>query len=186
MESDYRGGRITSRLQLWPDEQLEGFWQVNGRDDNLAGRGEPADLTRLALVILENLGDRRELPALTADEIPDSILELTLQNEEHPGAAAHIGGLLMAVGLGMIRQAGRNAQQRGILEDGGTRFRSGLTELPFRLEIKMEPGGGGEPGHVDEPGARQPQHDRHEEPGHPDAANRQDAGGEAAGDARAP
>lgn len=136
METNYRGGRITSRLQLWPDEQLEGFWQVNGRDDNLAGLGEPADLTRLALVILENLGDRRELPALKTDEIPESMLELMRQNEECPGAAAHTGGLMMAVGLRMTRQARETARQRGILEDGEANFRSDLAELPFRLEIE--------------------------------------------------
>ena len=135
MEEKYPGGRITSRLQLWRDEELEGFWRVSGKDNNLSALAEPADLTRLALTVLENLGDRRELPAMAEQHIPDAIVELSRICGNAPGEQACLGGTLMAVGLRMVLEARETARRQGLLEDGGVSFRRDHTELPFRLEI---------------------------------------------------
>ena len=50
----WEGGRITNRLQLWPDETLEGFWQIHGKDDYVSATGTPEDLLKLAHTILEH------------------------------------------------------------------------------------------------------------------------------------
>ena len=137
MENDFTGGRITNRLELAPHEFMEGFWQINGKDGNVAAMAEPGDITRLALMVLERMGDRREeLPALSWANVPDTVLELTKMYRDDRAQRATMGGILMAAGMEMIRRAREEARGQDILLDGDVKFGGNMTELPFRLEIE--------------------------------------------------
>lgn len=137
MGEEFGGGRISSRIELYPDGNLEGFWRINGKDENLAAMGQPGDISRLALMILEGMGDRRdELPALDWSSIPSEVVELVEMYRNDPGQKATMGGILMAAGIRMLREAREDALKRGMTEDGRVEFGMHLTELPFRLEIQ--------------------------------------------------
>ena len=61
IQAKFEGGRISGRVELWPDEYLsgEGYWTINGRNDTDAAQGNPGDMVRLALTILQNIPDDR-------------------------------------------------------------------------------------------------------------------------------
>lgn len=137
MGTEFTGGRINNRLNLWPHGDMEGFWQIHGKDDYVPAMGQPGDITRFAMMILERMGDHREeLPALKQAEIPEEVTGLAGMYRNDPGQGATMGGILMAAGLGMVREATEEARKTGIHEDGGVKFGMNLTELPFRLEIE--------------------------------------------------
>ena len=56
-EYPWEGDRVTNRLQLWEHEDMPGIWLVCGKENHLCGMGSPADMIRLARLILEHFPD---------------------------------------------------------------------------------------------------------------------------------
>ena len=47
--------RITSRVGIFPHEDMEDWWTISGRDDHVHAQGSTQDMIKLAHWILENL-----------------------------------------------------------------------------------------------------------------------------------
>ena len=114
---DWLGCRVHNRLNLEFDDELRHNWTISGRDENTPGQGEPHELVRLALAILENLpDDQRNGQALDIETIYRNLPEPAAGNLEEVLHLAHrrdtltpdqrrfIAGALLAAGTHMLQE----------------------------------------------------------------------------------
>ena len=120
MSDEWQGCRVSSRLNLWYDDDMH-HWVVSGKDDYLAAMGSGSEMVRMALTILKNLPDTDEngpplrideelndLPPRVADLL-ESAADLALHDSEEMSQedCTRLAGGLMAVALHVLQSRGK-------------------------------------------------------------------------------
>ena len=140
MTTQWEGCRVSNRLNLWYDDDMN-HWTISGRDDHVSAMGSGPELVRMALSILENLQDPpengpaldvRELQgALTApaSDLLTGVMELATRPPEWLDGETRemLAGALIAAGTSLLRQDG-----------GETWSICREPRFPFRMEIDTE------------------------------------------------
>ena len=142
-DAPWEGCSVSRRLGVWYDERT-GHWKVSGRYEHQAGEGDPHELVRLALAILEgNVPDEPDNgPPMDPEAVSESL---------PPAAADILGG---AWDLALNRTGGLTDQQARLLAGGLMAAAAHLLRdcpgpgwadweqppFPFRMELERELG----------------------------------------------
>ena len=76
MSDGWNGCRVSNRLNLWYDEDMN-HWVLSGKDEHLSATGSAGEMMRLALAILESMPDTDENgPPMSLDEQCDALPDI--------------------------------------------------------------------------------------------------------------
>ena len=141
MGNTWEGCRVSNRLNLWYDDDMQ-HWTLSGREENNNATGTAGEMVRLAITVLEHLTDTGENgPPMDPEEehallppAPAHVLELAVDLARNRTGGMtdeqydRFAGALMAVAVHML-QAGQDKKWT-LCRD---------PRFPFRMETGASP-----------------------------------------------